>query len=224
MRDWDDPRLARSLVKHIVSVARSEAIKAAPVVLYGTVLSVSDADRSCTVTIRGVGTPGIRWGHDRPAPGTLVRTVRWPSGDWYVDGSPYAQGDLALTVTFATPGDLAVTYAAQEGRWIQQGSLVFLQARITTATFTHTTASGLFRLDGLPRPARDQLGGHQLSGYISGWTKAGYTQAVIGTMPGDDFLTVAFTGSGQPVAAGVVGDFPTTATIDLTVSGWYETS
>lgn len=52
-------------------------------------------------------------------------------------------------VTFATPGNLSVSYATQVGYYLQIGGIVFYQFSMTF-TPTFTTASGNFRLTGLP--------------------------------------------------------------------------
>lgn len=55
-----------------------------------------------------------------------------------------------LALTFATAGDLSVTYTRQVTQQIKVGRLVTLWFNIVTATFTHTTASGNLTLTGLP--------------------------------------------------------------------------
>jgi Pectate lyase superfamily protein len=64
--------------------------------------------------------------------------------DWYEEGS------WTPVLTFATPGDLAVTYSAQVGRFTRIGGMVTATFTIVTSAFTHTTASGQLRVTGLP--------------------------------------------------------------------------
>jgi hypothetical protein len=54
-------------------------------------------------------------------------------------------GTWVPTVTFATPGDLSVSYASQVGRYTRIGSLVRVVVEIEF-TPTYTTASGQLRI------------------------------------------------------------------------------
>ena len=54
------------------------------------------------------------------------------------------------TVTFATPGDFSPTYAEQMGRYTRVGNIVFYALRLQFTTNAYTTASGIFRINGLP--------------------------------------------------------------------------
>lgn len=67
--------------------------------------------------------------------------------DWYEEGS------WTPVLTFATPGDLAVTYSAQVGRFTRVGNLVTVTFTIATSAFNYTTASGQLRVTGLPYAA-----------------------------------------------------------------------
>lgn len=62
----------------------------------------------------------------------------------------YEEGSWTPTVTASTPGNIAVTYATRLGRYNKVGKKVTVWFVVTTATFTHTTASGELRLSGLP--------------------------------------------------------------------------
>lgn len=62
----------------------------------------------------------------------------------------YLSGTWTPAITFATPGDLAVTYSTQTGQFFRIGAMVFVQFQITTSAFTHTTAAGNLRITGLP--------------------------------------------------------------------------
>lgn len=62
----------------------------------------------------------------------------------------YEEGTFTPEVTFATPGDLSVTYSIQGGRYTKIGRLVTIQITIVTSVFTHTTASGNMQITGLP--------------------------------------------------------------------------
>lgn len=59
-----------------------------------------------------------------------------------------------MTATFATPGDLNVVYATpMKCQYVRLGPFVMLWLSVFCSTFTHTTASGNFKLEGLPIPS-----------------------------------------------------------------------
>jgi len=61
-------------------------------------------------------------------------------------------GTFTPTITFATPGDLTVAYAAQTGSYSIVGNLLYVNVSVTF-TPTYTTASGVFlvnNLDSIP--------------------------------------------------------------------------
>jgi hypothetical protein len=62
----------------------------------------------------------------------------------------YEEGTWTPVITFATPGDVSVTYSAQIGSYILVGSLVTAFFRVTASAFTYTTASGNLQITGLP--------------------------------------------------------------------------
>ncbi len=61
----------------------------------------------------------------------------------------FATGTFTPTLTFATPGDLAVSYSVQTGRYWRLGDLVFAMVDLQ-ATPTYSTAAGQLRIAGLP--------------------------------------------------------------------------
>lgn len=71
----------------------------------------------------------------------------------------YEEGSWTPTATFATPGDLSVSYSSQLGGYIRIGKMVFAWISLTF-TPTYTTASGTFIIGGLPyNPSNSQYGG-----------------------------------------------------------------
>lgn len=81
-------------------------------------------------------------------------------------------------ISFVTPGDLSVAYTYQMGEWYLRDGLVTAFCTVQTSTFTHTTASGFFRMTGLPFTSKTRANFSwpgQLS-YFRGFTKASYTQ------------------------------------------------
>lgn len=80
--------------------------------------------------------------------------ISWPSTQVPSAGAnvmdDYEEGTWTPTITFQTPGNLSVTYGTQAGNYTKIGNLVSASYRLTTATFTHTTASGAVIIAGLP--------------------------------------------------------------------------
>lgn len=74
------------------------------------------------------------------------------SGGQYVAIGAAGRGQWTPTATFATPGDLSVSYSNTDARWERIGRRLFIRGSITF-TPTYTTASGALRIGGLPFPA-----------------------------------------------------------------------
>lgn len=70
----------------------------------------------------------------------------------YVNHLLGAQGTWTPSITFATSGDLAVTYAAdsQIGSYQRIGNFVTVHFAMVTSSFGYATASGDLRITGLP--------------------------------------------------------------------------
>lgn len=127
-------------------------------------------------------------------------------------GVVYASGTWTPVLTFATPGDLSVTYSQQTGTWTRIGNRIFLDFNIVTSAFTHTTASGAVRVSGLPfTVGLGSIG----SLHWAGITKAGYTDMSALGAGGFTLIVIQASGSGQPPAAIAVGDMPTGGAVTL---------
>ena len=137
----------------------------------------------------------------------------------------YEEGTFTPTLSFSTPGNLAVTYAIQKGRYTKIGRLVHYQINLQTSAFTHSTASGNLEISGLPFTAINEPNcGLQvlLQRGISAGTVQQFTVAagmntakafIYGSRnDGAIFLTI---GSGQ---------LPSGSVIDWYISGTYETA
>lgn len=122
----------------------------------------------------------------------------------------YEKGILwTPTLTFATPGDLAVTYSSRFGRCTKIGNRVFGQFNLITSAFTWTTSAGALTITGLPAPHLTSAGSANFGPVIfSGITKAGYTSicSVIGS--GASSLTFQASGSGVALSIVVAADLP----------------
>jgi hypothetical protein len=123
----------------------------------------------------------------------------------------YEEGTWTPVLTFATPGDLALTYAAQTGAYTKIGRVVVLDFTVTTSAFTHTTASGNLTMTGAPFAAATQIFGGFFA--FNGITKAGYTQFVAQIQAS----SILFNASGSGVAESGVSapDVPTGGTVRL---------
>jgi hypothetical protein len=127
------------------------------------------------------------------------------------------------SISFATPGDVSVAYTTQDGYYWVVGKLVFWKIKILTSSFTWTTSSGDFRINGLPLTVKNNTSARGLgTGTFQGITKAGYTQFT--PLCRENTTTMAIVASGSGVSASNVGTASVASggTISLEISGWYE--
>lgn len=127
----------------------------------------------------------------------------------------YAELSWTPVLTFATPGDLAVTYSAQIGDLVRVGNLILARFRIACSAFTHTTASGNLQVTGLPFASKSGLVSHATAGF-TGVTKANYTQVNAFMNPGASTILFKGFGSAQTESNLVAADLPTGGTPILT--------
>lgn len=110
-------------------------------------------------------------------------------------------------LTFATPGDLSVTYSTQFGTYVKLGQIIMAQFSIITSAFTHTTAASFLQVTGLPlKSVADSA--YRATGPVT-WTgvTSAYTQ--INALVGNASTTITFMGSVSAAANG----FLTTADV-----------
>lgn len=122
----------------------------------------------------------------------------------------YEEGTWTPVLTFATPGNLSVTYAIQVGAYRKVGSLVVATAVIATSAFTHTTAAGNCQITGLPFAAANVANQNFYSALsFQGITKATYTSYV--ARLASNTSLVDFVGSASAVGVALVdaADVPT---------------
>lgn len=122
----------------------------------------------------------------------------------------YEEGSWTPVVTFGTPGNLNVVYGIQLGRYTKIGKTVVAWFDITTTTFTHTTASGTFRITGLPFSvaAGSSFYPNALASY-QGITKASYTSFGMTANPTTTNGEITASGSGQNIVLLTTADIPT---------------
>ena len=123
----------------------------------------------------------------------------------------YEEGTWTPTLTFATPGDLSVTYSASTGSYVKVGKIASITYIVTTSSFTHTTASGLLQITGLPFSA--EAAGNQGILSYKGITKAGYQH--IASQPSGTALTTLASASGLSFSNVTATDMPSGGSVDL---------
>lgn len=135
----------------------------------------------------------------------------------------YEENTWTPVLTFATPGNLSVTYTSQVGTYTKIGRVVFYQFEIITSGFTHTTASGNMQVTGLPFTSASTSGTeHAAPLEWSGITKTNYTAVV--AYVGTNVSLVGFLASGSGVgqATVAVADVPSGGSVILRASGSYD--
>ena len=127
-------------------------------------------------------------------------------------------------LSFATAGDLSVTYSTQQGSYTKIGRLIVADFNLITSAFTHTTASGNARINGLPYAASPDTG-YAAAGTVvwAGITKANYTQVVPFVFASATRMNLVGSGSGQAAAILTASDFPTGGSVQLRGSIVYRT-
>ena len=129
----------------------------------------------------------------------------------------YEEGIWTPAITFSTPGDLSVTYTFQKGSYTKIGDTVTVLFRLTTTTFTHTTAAGALRITGLPFTASNTNPNYQGSAFsgFQGITNASFTQYSAIVLNNNSFLSCAKNGSGRGSTDLRPSDMPTGGTVIL---------
>lgn len=120
-------------------------------------------------------------------------------------------------VTFATPGDLSVSYSIQRGWRVKVGQFVVADFDIGTSAFTHTTAAGTLQITGLPDAASSADANYLAVGTLQwgGITKATYTHCASVLASGSTTILVNAYGSGVAPASVTAADVPTAGTVRL---------
>ena len=126
----------------------------------------------------------------------------------------YKEGTWTPTLTFATPGDLSVSYVSNTGQYTKIGRMVVLSFQIVTSSFTWTTASGNAVINGVPFaiPSGFATPG---TAWFQGITKAGYTQFAPTANPGTSTLLVRASGSGQASGTVRAADMPSGGVVEI---------
>lgn len=120
----------------------------------------------------------------------------------------YEEGTFTPTFTFGTPGNLVRTYSIQAGDYTKIGNRVVGGLLFQTATFTHSTASGLFIINGLPFVCGTAFVGAG-SAIMRGYTRANFHNLQLETASAAASFYVIAGGSAQTPSELAVADFPT---------------
>lgn len=126
----------------------------------------------------------------------------------------YEEGTWTPVLTFATPGDLSLTYSAQIGTYRKIGSVVSVIFNVTTSSFTHSTAAGAAQITGLPFNAAS--GGTPTGTcQFNGITKSGYTDYVSRIIGGGSVVDLVASASGLAPSNVNSANMPTGGTVQV---------
>lgn len=131
----------------------------------------------------------------------------------------YEEGSWTPTLTFATPGNLAVTYNLRQAQYTKIGNLVNVTMRVQTATFTHTTASGVCQISGLPFSVVSNSACQ--STCWTGITKAIYTDYSWNMVASSTTTNFICSASAAALSQPTATDMPTGGTVEFSSSGQY---
>lgn len=130
-----------------------------------------------------------------------------------------SEGSFTPAMTFATPGNLSVSYATQTGEYTRIGSIVYYTL-ILTCTPTFTTSSGIFQITGLPITVAGSAVGsmYNLSGitFPAGTT---YLQSVASSSV--NAITIYGSGTVTTGSFLTTSNFTTATVFGVVVSGFY---
>ncbi|HEX7075084.1 MAG TPA: hypothetical protein VF226_13665 [Hyphomicrobiaceae bacterium] len=135
----------------------------------------------------------------------------------------YTAGTWTPVLTFQTPGNLSVAYSTQVGTYVKVGSLVTATVNIQTSSFTHTTASGILQVTGLPFTSKNVSNQFALGSCAwQGITKASYTDVVCRIINNVTYIDFMISGAGQSTVQVVAGDVPSGGTVRVQTTICYE--
>ena len=193
-----------------------------------TFLPANTNTGATTLNISSLGAGAVQWGGAALVGGELVAsvpvTVLVTAVTPVFEIIPAAVSSASWTpvLTFATPGDLSVSYSTQTGTYVKIGKIVTAQCVIVTSAFTHTTSSGNLEITGLPFAVN--AGANFWGSMIwQGITKANYTHMTPEAAAGASQLLVFASGSGQNNAAITSSEMPSAGSVILGITITYET-
>ena len=143
--------------------------------------------------------------------------------DQVSDLTDYEEGSWTPTLTFSTPGNLAVPYSVRTATYIKVADLLFYSFTVFASPVTHTTASGNLLVTGFPHAASGGffVGSCSFEGIT---LPAGRTQ--IQTLIDQGTTQAQFSTAGSAVGINVIttANVPTGGQVVLIGAGCYRTS
>ena len=125
----------------------------------------------------------------------------------------YEEGTWTPVFTCNTPGDLSVSYGTQVGRYTKIGRQVTLTCSIA-ATITHTTASSIVKITGVPTAFIGLGSQFGAIGAFAGMTDAGYT-SLGAQMAQTAEVYITRSGSGLNFSNSPISSWPSGGTIQI---------
>lgn len=129
-------------------------------------------------------------------------------------------GTWTPTITFATPGNLSVSYSTQYGFYLDFGDVVWINCSLNF-TPTHTTASGSFFIQGLPFTPTGTTGYLSPVGHASSLSYPAGKSTVYAAAETGNFIRLFGVGSSSVAAALSTSNFPTGSAQAISFSGMY---
>jgi hypothetical protein len=157
---------------------------------------------------------GIDFTANTPAAGMTSQLLNW-----------YEEGTFTPSITFATPGDLAITYSAtiRVGTYTRIGNRVIVNFNVQTTAFTFTTASGALQITGLPFTSKNLTADASAGAMVwGGITKIGYTQVTPRVQPNTVLIDFVASASGLAQSSIVATDTPSGGAMTLRGTLTYE--
>lgn len=131
------------------------------------------------------------------------------------------EGSFTPTLSFATPGDLSVSYTSQNGFFVKVGRVVFFSLQVA-GTPTYTTASGQVRIGGLPFIISSDANWYAQFVLNSNATWAtNVTQGLAVAIAGTNTLGLQGEGSGTALSSFATAQFPTATARDVRITGFF---
>jgi hypothetical protein len=114
----------------------------------------------------------------------------------------YEEGTWTPTLTFATPGNLSVSYSVRGGHYTKVGRLVTCELYIVTSAFTHTTAAGLLSVTGLPFTSANLAAGNTPPQHVAlRGVGLPASMSIVGIEPQNNATNCLFLANGYGTAA-----------------------
>lgn len=136
----------------------------------------------------------------------------------------FSIGTFTPAITFATPGDLSVAYTGQTGSYLRIGKSITFAVQISF-TATYTTATGNFRVTGLPVAASATApNARLLAAWVTGTTPtwpAGSTYLTGSSQQSQTYFQVLGYGSGIAAQNFTQANVVSGSAYTLVVSGTY---